>query len=186
MSEMELDPKIKLQPKTNESRQLEVESRLPEAIREVAVGLGSRQLDHFHRNIVLADAKTTAIIAGAVALGTFVYNTPSKNSTSMLLGAVVLILLGISLLFGAMAIVPRTPGGKSGVIFWNDVRLYRNGREYYDAIRELSTAQLERAYAEQAWLVADVVHKKYDWLRASMIAFFLAAILLLICGLANR
>jgi len=127
--------------------------------------------------IRLADQKATFLFTGATALLAFLY----KNEVSSrwlkpvmqwnILDTVVFIAmtaLALGVLLALLVVIPRTPGSRRGLLFWEAIAEYDSGRQYSDELRLLSSATLFQIKAEHCFDLARVCRSKYRALRAAI------------------
>ncbi|WP_447985034.1 Pycsar system effector family protein [Nitrospira sp. Nam74] len=75
---------------------------------------------------------------------------------------------------GWLVLYPRTLTGGTGSIFWEDIQAKASSSQYYDQLRSLDKAAVEREYASQNYYASKVLHAKYEKVRLSMGAFYLS------------
>jgi hypothetical protein len=127
--------------------------------------------------IRLADQKAAFLFTAATALLAFLYRAgvsarwlrPIMQWNVLDLAAcVAMIGLAAGALLALLVVLPRTPGSRRGVLFWEAIAEYQNGREYSDELRLLSAGTLSQITSEHCFDLARVCRAKYKVLQAAI------------------
>lgn len=81
------------------------------------------------------------------------------------------IAVGLNALAGAFlmdGIYPRVSGPGASIVFWEHVRSKPSAESYADEVSSIQQEDIERAYAENNYYVADVLHRKFWAIRVAM------------------
>lgn len=128
---------------------------------------------YYNQYVTLADAKAGAFIAATLTVGAAVIKQHPTPISAVLLRWAAIMVLGGALGACAHVIFPRLPSGRRGLVFWEDVRTFKDHEEYQRQVAGLEDGDIEMEYAAQNYFVADVVHRKHYWVRWG-IGLFLA------------
>jgi hypothetical protein len=134
-------------------------------------GFGKGVSDYFNHFIALADAKAAGFVAASLTVGAAVLKMHGDGTLPATLRWLSVGCLSGTVLTCTWSILPRLPSGRRGLVFWEDVRTYKNLEDYQDQVSHLTDAAVEREYAAQNYFVADVVHRKHAFVRMGVIAF---------------
>jgi len=146
--------------------------------RESSESFGKGVNDYINHYITLADAKAAGFLAATLTLGAAVIKLgPGTAPWGILSWWPAVIVLAISLATDSVAIFPRLPSGRRGVIFWEDIRTRKSHTEYADEVAKLTAADIEREYAAQNYFVSNVVHRKHRAVRVGICTFLAGAML---------
>jgi hypothetical protein len=135
-------------------------------------------------NIQFADQKATFFFAGTTALLAVLYKLevtsrwlkPVLAWNVLDLAAMLAVVgLGVGSMLALMVVIPRLPGSRRGMIFWEAIAQFQTARQYADDIAQLSNAALTQNLAEHCYDLALVCKKKYRLLRWSIIASAIGA-----------
>ena len=72
--------------------------------------------------------------------------------------------------------------GRSGVIFWEDIRTYPTVEAYQNKLRSMDDQDVEDSYAYQNFYVSRVLHRKHFYIRWAMVVTMLG-VLMAVVGL---
>jgi hypothetical protein len=135
------------------------------------MGFGKDVNDYFNHFITLADAKAAGFIAATLTVGAATLKLHPTSTGGDALKWLAVAVLGASLAADAHVVFPRLPSGRRGLIFWEDVRTFKDHEEYQHEVGNLTPADVEAEYAAQNYFVADVVHRKHYWVRWGIVLF---------------
>jgi len=148
---------------------------------EAMIEMVQREIDHSRQMLTHADTKASLLAAGAVPLAAVLLATPSLTDPSTAVRVVawigsLLLILGIGCL--GSVVWPRLPARKVGI----RAGANHSASEVADRARLLTRdkeAQLAAVAEEQA-VLSTLALIKFKLLRAAVICFALAALLLLV------
>lgn len=137
------------------------------------MGFGKDVNDYFNHYITLADAKAAAFIAASLTVGAATLKLRPTTSSGDALRWCAVAALGASLAACAHVVFPRLPSGRRGLIFWEDVRTFKDHEDYQREVAGLQVPSVEAEYAAQNYFVADVLHRKHYWVRWGVVLFLI-------------
>lgn len=77
--------------------------------------------------------------------------------------------LATSFVLAVWTIRPRLHSSQvRGYIFWENIRRYKQKKDYWDELGACDSAGLERTTAEHVWDLAEVCSRKYFWLNLAI------------------
>jgi hypothetical protein len=129
-----------------------------------------------------ADQKATFFFAGSTALLAFLYRSnvsghwmkPIMDWNILdVVSFVAMTALAAGALAAVLVVIPRTPGSRRGLVFWEAIAEYSAARDYADDVATLSAATISQAKAEHSFDLAKVCRRKY---RALRIALWICAV----------
>lgn len=141
----------------------------------------SRDINNYLNAYVnLADSKAGAVVGlNTLLLGlVMAWGDTDQGDIRVHLLTIALFAIGAGL--GAFVILPRTPRGSSGVIFWEDIRTYATVDDYQNRLRSLDDQDVEDSYAYQNYFVSHVLHQKHQYLRWAMLVTALGVLMAII------
>lgn len=134
----------------------------------------------FHKEYILAvDRKAAILLTGLFGLLGLIANAIALAPTDFQPTDQVLLLFGVSGLFGAISIVfaalvvyPRVyDTDYKGYIYWERILLHGSREEFVDAVTAPPDATTPRTeVTKNVYNLADIASMKYTWLRRSMTA----------------
>jgi hypothetical protein len=129
---------------------------------------------------MVADAKAGACLAADLAVVVFVVTLEYSSDLTRISQFLALIAFALSGLACGAVIFPRLPKGKQGVIFWDDIRAFSTFEDYRNKLSTMTEEKIIEGYAQQNYLVSNVLHKKHYWLQRGIILFGLGITLSLL------
>jgi hypothetical protein len=133
--------------------------------------------DYFNHYITLADAKAAGFIAATLTVGAAALKLHPTTMPDEVLRWLAVVVLGAALAAGSHVVFPRLPSGRRGLVFWEDVRTFKDHEEYQREVANLTADAVEVEYAAQNYFVADVVHRKHYWVRWEIVLFLVGTVL---------
>lgn len=127
--------------------------------------------------IQLADQKATFFFTGATALLAFLYNEDVSArwlkpvATWSVMDGIAFLsmaLLAVSAFLAILVVIPRTPGSKRGIVFFEAIAEFDTGRRYADSLAAMTTEALFQEKAEHCHVLATVCRRKYARLRTAL------------------
>lgn len=141
--------------------------------------------DYLNHFITVTDAKAAALLAtNFIILGGLVNINFSRSVAYCYLCSGICCIA--SILFCCIALYPRLPKSKKGLIFWENIKVFETQKEYLNQVALLTAETLEIEYANQNWLVSKVLSTKNKNVRIGIKAFCISLILLVITFLMNH
>lgn len=136
-------------------------------------------LDRLLEWVRAADNRFPPLAAINIAmLGIFAALAPDVSKWTLELISSVSIaasLLGISLIYLALAMFPRTKGPPHSVIYFEGIRR-RTSESYHAAINELTETNYLADLIAQSYRNAEIAHVKFKYVRFAMIAWFVSIV----------
>ncbi len=127
--------------------------------------------DYLNHFVTVSDAKAVAILGGDIVL----LGKLSEISRCSPIVFVFIIITGViilsSVIFSVLAIYPRLPQKKKGLIFWENIKQYDSSKDYSLEVLKLKPEDIENEYAKQNWLVSKVLSLKNKNVRLALITF---------------
>lgn len=116
-----------------------------------------------------ADAKIAALFAVNLAVAGLMMSSPPDDCAvaTLLFWLAVTLHAAAGFLLG-LGIYPRVTGPGVDVLFWERVREQSCASKYADEVAKLSETAVERVYAENNYHVANVLHRKFQAIRAAL------------------
>jgi hypothetical protein len=148
-------------------------------------GFGKDVNDYLNHYVTVADAKAGAVLAADVAIAVLIFDRNAFAGDRYFLLRASLGFLVLSAGICASVIFPRLPSGKTGLVFWEDIRNRKTLVEYARDVAVANAAAIEREYASQNWFVSHVLHKKYRLLQAAIVAFGVGVALAAVFGITR-
>lgn len=136
--------------------------------------------DYLNHYVMLADAKAGACLAANIAVGVTIAQVSYSGALSRVLLSLSLLACALSGIACGLAVFPRLPRGDAGLIFWEDIRSFATPIEYHLELYALTDNDIVSAYAEQNYLVSDVLHRKHRWLQRGIVLFGVGVVLSLL------
>ncbi|MFZ0547430.1 MAG: Pycsar system effector family protein [Candidatus Promineifilaceae bacterium] len=137
----------------------------------IPAGFNKGVSDYFNHFVMVADAKAGACLAADLAIVVAVVSFEYSSPLTRLLLVLALISFGLSGIACGAVIFPRLPRGSNGVIFWEDIRSFPSLEAYFEKLSTLTEETITKGYAEQNYLVSNVLHKKHYWLQRGIALF---------------
>jgi hypothetical protein len=137
--------------------------------------------DYYASYVNNADAKIGALVALNVAIAGLLLDDVPERCGALVLTWIAVALHAVAtavLLFG---LYPRSGKPGTSPLFWNDVQRRSSGQDYADEVAALSTADIERIYAVNNYVVAGVLVRKFAAVRSALLVTAAA----LLSGLAS-
>ena len=134
-------------------------------------GFGKGVNDYLNSSVALADAKAAAFLAAAATVGVGVLQVSGASTSWWVLRTISLVALTVSASLQAVVILPRLPSGRSGLIFWEDIRKRPHLDDYVQEVTRLRPHDIEVEYASQNYFISDVLHRKHQWIRFGVSLF---------------
>lgn len=136
--------------------------------------------DYFNHFVMVTDAKAGACLAANLAVMVVVVTFEYSSILTRILIFLALTAFALSGLSCGAVIFPRLPRGKRGVIFWEDIRSFPTFEEYYEKLSNMTEEKINEEYAQQNYLISNVLHKKHYWLQRGILLFGLGVVLSLL------
>ena len=146
------------------------------------MGFGKDVNDYFNHYITVADAKAAGFLAATLTVGAEAVKLSPATTSGSILKWLAVTALGASLAAGAYVVFPRLPSGRRGLIFWEDVRTFKDHDDYTREVSQLREADVEAEYAAQNFFVADVLHRKHYWVRWGIVLFLIGTALAVVAN----
>jgi len=137
-------------------------------------GFSKNVNDYYNHYVSVADAKAAAVIAISFLLFDFLIGLEKQSCLQDTLFYTGSITLFLSCLFSLIAVFPRIPKEKKGLIFWENVRNFKNKEEYFEEIEKLDKKDIEKKYASQNFNLSNLLHSKHYYIRLAIISFITA------------
>ena len=96
-------------------------------------------INHF---INVADAKAAGFFTASLTVGAMVLTTKATTFWQVLFRGTALISFLGCLIVTAIAIFPRLPSARRGVVFWEDIRSFKGLAEFTQAVMSLKSADV--------------------------------------------
>jgi Pycsar effector protein len=152
-----------------------------------------RIVDRFAEWVRFGDAKAGGVLVllglGLVDLIDHATRLTAAHDLRSRWGDVATGLFWLALSFSALSVItvsralfPRVKASADSDLFFGSVAQYPTGSKYAESIASLSTQQIERQLAEQAWELARIADRKY---RRTREAFYLVLAFLVAWALAR-
>lgn len=135
--------------------------------------------DYYAHYVDNADAKIGALVGVNLAVaGLLLARVPAQCAAAAITWLAIAGHAGALGVLG-FGIYPRLDGGGIGTLFWEQVRRYPSAKDYVADVDALSPSAAERVYAENNYVVAGVLRRKF---RAIRIALWITAGALLLAA----
>tara|TARA_R110000868_G_scaffold81480_2_gene230627 strand:+ start:2166 stop:2642 length:477 start_codon:yes stop_codon:yes gene_type:complete len=134
--------------------------------------------DYYNHYVSVADAKSAAVIAISFLLFDFIIGLERNSCSQDVLFYIISFSLVLSCIFSLIAVFPRSPKDKKGLIFWENVRNFKTKKEYFEEIEKLDKKEIEEKYASQNYNLSNLLHRKHFYIRLAIITFIVALVLL--------
>jgi len=129
-------------------------------------------LNHY---VTVMDTKASAFLAGNVAAATFLLREMPAAGLPHFAYLAAATLFATSTLIAGGVIFPRVPTRGTSILFWGDIAAQPNVASYVTEFnRAMESGFLDEQYCIQNWFTAQVLRRKFRWLRASIALFFVA------------
>ncbi len=146
---------------------------IPDDLQKAAVAKSIN--DYINHYITVMDTKASVLLAGNVAAASFLLKDMPADAFGKAAYIVSMSLFGISTFVAGGVIMPRRPPAGNNIIFWGDIAARPDFKTYLeDFQRVLNGGFIDEQYCVQNYLASKVMRRKYNWMRASMMAFFAA------------
>ena len=149
------------------------------------LGFSKNVNDYYNHYVTVADAKAGVLIAISFVLFDFLKDFKHCSRIEDVLFYSASILLSLTCLFSICTVFPRNPKKKKGLIFWENVKEFKDSGEYFDKVKELDNEKIEKKYSAQNYNLSKLLSRKYFFVRLSIISFIPALISLIILYLIN-
>lgn len=136
-------------------------------------GFGKGVNDYLNDYVRVADAKAAAFLAANLAAATLVLRLEPTTWLPLACRWLSLASFAVSVCFCAWVVFPRLPKGRMGVVFWEDIRLFKSAALYEKELSGMDAAAVESEYAAQNWFVSGVLHCKFAAVQCAIVSFFL-------------
>lgn len=134
------------------------------------IGFGKTINEYLNQYVAIADAKAGAIIAANVVTITLLASIIVPNKIFGITIFIAVVLFSISTVISTMVIYPRiVRNDVPGVIFWEDIRTFKNFDEYFSKLQKFDLFQVEREYASQNFTLSNILRTKHRFIRLSII-----------------
>src|SRR4051794_31884935 len=107
------------------------------------MGFGKDVNDYFNHYITLADAKAAGFVAATLTVGAAALKLQPTTPFAVTVRWLAVVVLGLALAACIFVVFPRLPSGRRGVIFWEDVKTFKDHEAYQNAVAGLSPAEIE-------------------------------------------
>ncbi|WP_225037356.1 Pycsar system effector family protein [Winogradskyella sp. SM1960] len=141
--------------------------------------------DYYNHYITVADAKAGVLIAISFVVFDFLKDLKHCSNLENFLFYCSSILLMLTCAFSVCAVFPRNPKKKKGVVFWENVKEFKNDKEYYDNVTKLDLNKIEKTYSIQNYHLSKLLSRKYFFIRITIIVFIPSLISLSILYFLN-
>ncbi|WP_299556961.1 Pycsar system effector family protein [Seonamhaeicola sp.] len=148
-------------------------------------GFSKNVNDYYNHYVTVADAKAGVLIAISFVLFDFLKDFKHCTNFENFLFYTSTILLSLTCLFSICTVFPRNPKKKKGLIFWDNVKEFKNSGEYFEKIKELDSEKIEKKYSNQNYNLSKLLSRKYFFIKLSIFVFFPALVSLIILYLLN-
>ncbi|WP_298498018.1 Pycsar system effector family protein [uncultured Algibacter sp.] len=148
-------------------------------------GFSKNVNDYYNHYVTVADAKAGVLIAISFVLFDFLKDLKHCSSFEHFLFYLTTILLSLTCLFSICTVFPRNPKKKKGLIFWENVKEFKNSSEYLDKVKELNFEKIEKKYTIQNYSLSKLLSRKYFFIRLSIFVFIPSLITLITLYLIN-
>jgi hypothetical protein len=128
--------------------------------------------DYLNHYVTVADGKAAALLAADVGLAVVIAGQTTFPTSIVL--RVAMAIFAVSAVFCATVVFPRLPSGRTGLIFWEDIRRRASVSDYQRDLMEATEEIVEREYAAQNWYVSRVLHTKHRRLQLATVMFVAA------------
>lgn len=149
-------------------------------IRYFGMSVNKNINDYLNANIVLADTKSSILIAGSLTIIGFLINFKTVNQYQEGLTISSVLMYAISLLFGIAVLIPRYNSTGAGHIFWGDTRRFKKPTQMWDKVKNLSTLNIEEEYCTQNYFMGQILNRKYLFIYLQVLVFVYATILVIL------
>ncbi|MGJ8593071.1 MAG: Pycsar system effector family protein [Aquaticitalea sp.] len=143
-------------------------------------GFSKNVNDYYNHYVGIADAKAAAVIAISFLLFDFIIGLNKTTCIEEIFFYLTSFSLIFSCLFSLIAVYPRSPKEKKGLIFWENVRNFKNKDEYFAEIEKLEKKDIEEKYASQNYNLSNLLHRKHFYIRLAISSFIIALVFLTI------
>lgn len=130
--------------------------------------------DYYNHYVSVADAKAAAVIAISFLLFDFIISLVRTTYFQDILFYIVSIALALTCLFSLISVFPRNPKEKKGLIYWENVKNYKDKNEYFNDIKKLSKKDIEEKYSTQNFIISKILNRKHFFIRLAIISFIFA------------
>jgi len=148
-------------------------------------GFSKNVNDYYNHYVTVADAKAGVLIAISFVLFDFLKDFNHCTLFENILFYSSSVLLSFTCIFSVCTVFPRNPKKKKGLIFWDNVKEFKNSREYLEKIKELDFEKIEKKYSNQNYYLSKLLSRKYFFVRLSIISFIPALVSLITLYLLN-
>lgn len=124
--------------------------------------------EYYAHHVDNADAKAGAILSLDIALGALILANLPRDPTAHAFSWLAVACDIVALAAGLWAIFPRLPSSGSSLILWEDVRRRPSAEDYADALTNLSADAAAREWAENAFHIAGVLHRKFAAIQVAL------------------
>jgi hypothetical protein len=152
---------------------------------EEHLGFSKGVNDYYNLYITVADAKAGVLIAISFVVFDFLKDLKHCNNLENFLFYSSSILLMLTCAFSVFAVFPRKPKKNKGVVFWENVKEFKNDKEYYEKVTKLDLNKIEETYSTQNYLLSKLLSRKYYFIRIAIIVFIPSIICLSILYILN-
>ncbi len=149
-------------------------------------GFGKGVNDYLNHFVTVSDAKAAAFLTLDFVIIQFIAKEHFRPVWGMNFHWGALGFLSLSILCAALVIFPRLPHGENGLIFWEDIRQFKNPEKYSMKISEMDIGAIEAQYAHQNFHVGSLLHKKMRWVQWTISLFLIGALFSLLTLLGNK
>ena len=129
--------------------------------------------------IKAAESRLSLVLTLSTAmLGALAVLAPAASKWTLpaaVVAAFAALLLGLSIMFSALAAFPRTKGPRGSVIYFNCIA-GMGLPQYQDAVRELNADGYFDDLTKQCHRNAQIAERKYFWVQRSMACMFIGAV----------
>ncbi len=125
---------------------------------------------YIRQYIQIADQKAAFLFAGVAAMTAFLHGRGItklwlKDPRLWNLPDAIAFIAVTGLLLGALlaiyVVLPRLGGAARGIVFWNAITNFANGKEYASHVQKCDPAELAGAKLEHCYEIASVCQRKY-------------------------
>lgn len=142
----------------------------PSTRNEAADSFGSDVHSYIREYIQFADQKAAFLFAGVAAMTAFLHGRGItklwfKDPRQWAIPDAIAFIAVTGLLVGAtlavFVVLPRLGGAARGIVFWNAITLFENGKDYAAHVQKCDPAELATAKLEHCHELARVCRRKY-------------------------
>ncbi|WP_298473186.1 Pycsar system effector family protein [uncultured Maribacter sp.] len=152
---------------------------------EEHIGFSKGVNDYYNHYITVADAKAGVLIGISFVVFDFLKDLKHCNNLENILFYSSSILLMLTCTFSVCAVFPRNPKKKKGIVYWENVKEFKDDEEYYEKITKLDLDKIEKTYSVQNYHLSKLLSRKYYFIRVAIIAFVPSLICLSILYFLN-